>query len=112
MATHQLLRGKAKLGSIYIGGGTLIKKVKSGTVSINPASIATVSTAATTFTITGANVGDALIMNRPASLNDDLIDAGCAITAADTGTIYLYNPTVGAIDDGALSWIYTWIDLT
>lgn len=113
MATHQLLRGKARLGSLTIGGsGTLVKKLVTSTVSLNPASIASVTRVGTTFTVTGAATGDVLIAQPPATLNDDLVYVGCAITAANTGTIYLYNPTGGAIDDGALNWIVTWIDVT
>lgn len=112
MATHQVLRGKARLGSATFGGGTLIKKIVSGTQSLNPGSIATVSRGTVTFTITGAAVGDTLIMQPPATLNDDLLFVGAAITSANTATVYLYNPTAGAIDDGALNWIYTWIDVT
>lgn len=110
---QQITRGKAKVGGLVIGPtGGLIKTLKTATVSINPASIAATTRGATTFTVTGAAVGDLLIMQPPATLNDDLVFAGCAITAADTGTVYLYNTTAGAIDDVALSWVYTWVDLT
>lgn len=89
--------------------GTHLRKVVVSSVSINPASNAAVTRLAVTFALAGAKVGDGLICNQPAGLNDDLIYEGCAVTADDVATIYLYNPTGGAIDDGALTWIYTWI---
>jgi hypothetical protein len=40
-------------------------------------------------------------MNPPADLNDDLLFVGCAVTGTDEGTVYLYNPTGGSINDTA-----------
>jgi len=89
-----------------------MKKIIAASVSINPASIAATSRGATTFTVTGAVVGDRITMEPPEGLNDDLLFVGARVTAADTATVYLYNPTIAAIDDVALTWDYTWIDLT
>ena len=83
-----------------------------GSVSVNPPSIATVSKAAVDVTITGLAVGDLLVMHPPTALDDDLIYCGCRVKAADTATIFLYNPTGGAIDDAAQTWTYEWIDFT
>lgn len=85
-------------------------RVKRGTVSINPGSIATVSRGTGAGTVTGLATGDMILMSPPAGLNDDLVFAGARITGADTVTVYLYNPTGGAIDDGALTWDYVWFD--
>lgn len=98
---------------VQIGkAGANVLQLVSNTVSIDPPSVATVSRGAATFTLTGARVGDVIIMAPPATLNDDLIFCGAEVTANDTVTVYLYNPTVGAIDDGALTWRYTWLDIT
>ena len=51
-------------------------------------------------------------MTPPATLNDDLLYVGARVTADDTVTVYLYNPTGGGIDDGALDWGWLWFDLT
>jgi hypothetical protein len=75
---------------------------------LNPPSIATVSRGSVTFTLTGARAGDAIVVNPPAGLNDDLVFCGAAVTANDTVTVYLYNPTGGAIDDTAQTWTYIW----
>jgi len=41
-----------------------------------------------------------------------LIFCGAAISAADTVSIYLYNPTGSAINDTARTFSYVWIDMT
>ena len=105
-------KGRARLKSLQVGGGTLMRKIQSGTISINPPSIATITRAAVTFTLTGAAVGDRIVMEPPAALNDDLVFVGARVTAADTVTVYIYNPTAGAIDDAAQTWNYLWFDLT
>lgn len=92
--------------------GSAMYGITKGTVSINPASIAATSRAATTFTVTGAASGDILIMSPPAGLNDDLLFVGARVTGTDQGTVYLYNPTGGAIDDGALTWDYVLIEFS
>ncbi len=106
----RITKGEASMGAVQVGTGDVVYGFDFGTTSINPASIATVSRGATTFTLTGAKVGDVLVCNPPAGLNDDLLYVGCAITAADTATVYLYNPTGSAIDDAAGTWTYLWID--
>lgn len=109
---NTLTKGKAKVGSIAIGDGDTLFGIKTGVVSLNPASIATVTRGTVTFTLAGAKTTDTIVMNPPAALNDDLIFVGASVTAADTVTVYLYNPTLGAIDDVALNWNYLLIDVT
>lgn len=113
MPPNRLTRDLALVGGLSVGnGGTQLKNIWSGTVSINPASIAATTRAATTFSVPGAAVGDVIVLNPPATLNDDLIFCGAAVTATDTATVYLYNPTAGAIDDVALTWTYLVFDRT
>jgi hypothetical protein len=81
-------------------------------VSVNPASIATVTRGSVDVTVPGIAVGDMVVCYPPAALNDDLLYVGCRVTAANTVRLYLYNPTVGAIDDGALTWEFAWWDRT
>ena len=108
----RITKGEAAVGAIQIGTGDTVYGTDAGTVAINPASIATVSRAATTFTLTGAKAGDVLVMNPPANLNDDLLFVGCAVTGTDEGTVYLYNPTGEAINDTEKTWTYLRIDMS
>lgn len=101
------------LTTLLVGsGGTTIKKIVVGTVAIDPPSIAAQTRGSQTFTVTGAAAGDILILLPPAALNAGLVYAGCDITGASTGTVYLGNLTGGAIDDGSNTWIYCWVDVT
>jgi hypothetical protein len=108
----RITKGEAAVGAIQIGTGDTVYGTDMGTVSVNPASINATTRGTVTFTLTGAKVGDIIVCNPPADLNDDLIFCGATVTADDTVTIYLYNPTGGAINDGATTWSYLWIDLT
>ena len=83
-----------------------------GTIAIDPGSIGSVTRGAITWTLTGAAVGDRLVMEPPAALNDDLIYAGCRVTADNQATVYIYNPTGGTIEYASQTWNYTWYDLT
>jgi hypothetical protein len=91
--------------------GTEINRVTKGTVSIDPGSIGTVARGAIAVTIAGVAIGDVVVMIPPASLNDDLLFVGARVTAVDTVTVYLYNPTAAAIDDVAAIWDYLWFDI-
>lgn len=106
--SNRLTKGTALFGAINVSGST-INKISTGTVSLNPGSISTVSRGTVTFTLTGADTSDIIVMNPPAGLNDDLLFVGAAVTSANTVTVYLYNPTAGSIDDAAATWSYMWI---
>lgn len=113
MVESQVTRGVAYVGGLKVGpDGEAVNRIDTGTTSLNPGSIASVTRGTVTFTLTGAAAGDMIHMQPPATLNDDLLFVGAEVTSADTVTVYLYNPTGGAIDDGALTWRYIWIDLT
>ena len=109
---NRISRGEVSVGGIVGSTGDVTYGLDFGTASVDPASIPTVSRGSVTFTLTGAKTTDIIIVNPPADLNDDLIFCGAAISAADTVSIYLYNPTGGSIDDAAATWQYVWIDLT
>jgi hypothetical protein len=97
--------GGIKLGSKTLGG------VLSGVVSVNPPSILATSRASVSVTIAGVKAGDLVVMEPPATLNDDLIYCGCE---AGAGVVYvnIYNPTGGAVDDTAKDWNYRIIQVS
>jgi hypothetical protein len=109
---NRLTRGEASVGALQIGTNDTVYGIEFGTVAIDPANLNATTRGATTFTLTGAATTDIIIVNPPADLNDDLIFAGAAVTAADTVTIYIYNPTAGAIDQASATFSYCWIDTT
>lgn len=83
--------------------------IKSGTISVDPASIATLESSETSVTISGAAVGDIVIMNPPASLETGLVASGARVSATDTVLVRLSNMTAGSVDGAARDWTYTLI---
>jgi hypothetical protein len=106
------ITNQGTFGDLKIGGGPIIKDTASGTLTIDPGSISGQSRGSVTATITGAAVGDVVILQPPSGLNAGLAFAGCVVTASDTLTVFLANLTGGSIDDGSNSWTYLWMDLT
>lgn len=85
----------------FEGQGTVLK----GTVTIDPASIASAAIGETSVTITGAAAGDTVIMNAPAA-----IEAGCVwcayVSAANTVKLRIANLSGGALDCASATWNY------
>ena len=109
---NRLSKGEVAVGALQVGDNDTVYGIEFGTVAIDPASLNATTRGATTFTLTGAATTDIIIVNPPSTLNDDLIYCGAAVTAADTVTIYLYNPTAGSINQAAATFSYCWIDTT
>ncbi len=92
------------------GDGTQITFIKKGTVSVDPASIDTLAVGEVTVTVTGAAVGDAVIMHPPAAgLTAGLIVADARVSATNEVKVRIYNSTAGAVNEAAANWIYTLI---
>lgn len=109
---NRISKGEVAVGALVVGDNDTVYGIEFGTVAIDPASINATTRGATTFTLTGAATTDIIIVNPPSDLNDDLIFCGAAVTAADTVTIYLYNPTGGSINQAEATFSYCWIDTT
>lgn len=93
--------------SATIGGGTAITKVIRGTVAVDPASLNDTTTADTSITITGAAVGDTVIMNPPtAGLTAGLLICGAWVSATDTVKVRIRNESGGTIDEASGTWSY------
>lgn len=119
MGYNRATKGTSLVGSLHLDGshntvgpGPILFNIQHGTVSVNPASLAATTKAGTAVTLAGIAVGDMVVMEPPATLEDDLLFCGAAVTNDDEVTIYLYNPTGAPIDGAALTWRYTWLDLT
>lgn len=99
--------GAVAAPSIALGGGTAITKVIRGTVTIDPASLAAATAATETVTITGAVVGDSIVINPPAAgLTAGLLMLQAYVSAANTVKVVLYNSTGAPIDEASASWNY------
>lgn len=99
-------QGQTNFSGIGIGEGsaaeTLVNEVLNGTATIDPASIAAGATATASITVTSAALGDYVIIAPPYSLQG--LVATAYVSAADTVTAVLYNPTAAAIDLASGSW--------
>jgi hypothetical protein len=100
-------------GGVTIGsGGTLIKKVVVSSVTIDPPSIASFASGSATFTITGAAVGDWVLMEPPTAIDARLVVEQSVVTSADTVTMKLFNGSINTTDAPSQTWRYMWFDLT
>lgn len=91
--------------------GVIVEQIQSGSVSVNPGSIGATTKGSVNVTISGLVPGNHILLDVPSGLNAGLLYVGHSITANNTLTIYLYNKTGGAIDDGAFNWNYMWFGL-
>lgn len=76
------------------------------TLTHNFPSIGAVAVGTTTTTVTGAQVGDPVHVERPAGLDAGLEVTG-RVSALNTVTVTVNNPTANAIDPGSLNYIIT-----
>ena len=85
------------------GTGSTVTKVLSNSASLNFPSIAAVSQADLTITVTGAAVGDEVMLSLPAAPTAGLVFNGF-VSAADTVTIRASNITASAVDAAAATY--------
>jgi hypothetical protein len=104
--------GDLAAGTLAVGSsGSVIKKIATGTGSVDFAEIAAGATGSGTITVTGAAAGDVVVVNPPA-LTAGLAFAGAAVTATNTVTVYAVNATASPINEAAATFRYLWVDLT
>jgi hypothetical protein len=111
---NKLTGARAAVGSLITRGSNVpLNAIKTGLVSVNPASINANSDGATPVTLAGVKAGDLVLMIPPAALEAGLVvKQPSRVTNADEVTVYLRNITGGAIDAAAADWDYVWFDLT
>jgi hypothetical protein len=74
-----------------------------GTGTVNPGNILTLTVATATIAVIGARAGMTVQLGPPAALEADLIWSGL-VTADDTVTVRLYNPTGSTITPASATW--------
>ena len=93
--------------SVAVGGGTAITKIVKGTVTVDPADLASVTAADKDITIAGAAVGDMVILHPPATaLTAGFLICQAWVSATDTVTVRFYNASGGAINIASGTWAY------
>ena len=73
------------------------------TVTFNPASVATITTAEQTTTVIGLKVGDFVYWTKPTNTAGVGV-VNMRVSAADTLAVTFVNPTAGAVDAASESW--------
>jgi hypothetical protein len=86
-----------------VGSGSQITKVLSGSASLNFASIATTASADLTITVTGAAVGDEVILALPAAPAAGIV-FNAFVSAANTVTVRATNVTALSVDPAAATY--------
>lgn len=89
--------------AMSIGGGTQITKVVKGTISVDAASMLTLAHSILTLTITGAAVGDSVVITPgTAGFESGIICVGAYVSAADTVKVTMFNCSASTVDAAAL----------
>jgi hypothetical protein len=81
-------------------------KGRTGTVTVNPASLATVTAANETVTVAGLATTDQVAVQPPIAIDAGIHVLTADVSAADTLRIRLYNSTAGTIDVASGTWGY------
>lgn len=87
--------------------GSQITLIKRGTIAVDPPSCAAAAAVEVTLTITGAAVGDTVVMNPPAAgLTAGLGLLSCRVSATDTVKVRIANLSAGTVDEPSGTWTY------
>lgn len=78
------------------------------TVTVDPASVATITTAEQTFTVPGLKTGDFVYVNKPSNTTG-LGIVNARVSAADTLALTFMNTTAGSVDAASESYSVLWI---
>ncbi len=93
------------VGSRRMLPGTDIQRIKRGTFTLDPGSIASAGQAEQTVNIPGLTTADVVILNPPAAL-EALTVGQARVTAADTVKFMLANLSGAAVDGASRQWQY------
>ena len=101
----------ATVGRLNVGAGSNIKKIADGTAVVAQTIISAGNKSSATFALTGAAVGDIVIVEPPSGLDQNLIISDIGVFTAGTVTIKMYNKDNDPKDAGG-TYRYLWFDLT
>jgi len=88
--------------AIDLSNSTLFTDVLNATATIDPASLADGAGATSTVTVTGAALGDFVMVSAPYDLSG--ISVTAYISAADTVSIRIQNESGGPLDLASGTW--------
>ena len=94
----------SRFKELQIADGTPVKRHISVRPSLTWSAIAAGDSASQAITVTGAQGGDVVLSGPPQGLQASLVVASAVVTAVDTVTLTLYNPTSGSITPTSGNW--------
>lgn len=105
------LTGNVESSSLNIGaGGAIVYILKPTVVSVNIASMAAGVMSETSVTVTGAALGDQVLVTPPADLDASLMVAGAFVSATNTVKLRVRNNhATDPVDPAAQNWIFALI---
>jgi hypothetical protein len=103
MATTTFSGPVVSLNGFIAGSGATISKVLAASAALDFASISTASQGNLTITVTGAAVGDEVILALPAAPTAGLV-FNAFVSAADTVTVRASNITGSSIDAASATY--------
>lgn len=77
-----------------------------GSMTVDPASIAANTTANTDVTVNGVKSGDVVSVYPPATFENGLVVQGATIPSDNTIRIRISNHSAGAVDAASATWLY------
>ena len=77
-----------------------------GTVTINPASLAAGAVANETVTVTGLATTDVVAVRPPVTIEAGIHVLSSDVSAANTLRVRVFNSTAGTVDPASASWTY------
>ena len=80
-----------------------VRSIFAISVTFDPASVATITTAEQTKTIPGLKVGDFVFWQKPTNTAGVGV-VNCRVSAADTLAVTFVNPTAGGVDAASETW--------
>ena len=96
--------------SLTVGGGTAITKIVKGTIAIDPSSLTTFQVETLTLTITGAAVGDAVILTPAATgFTSGIMLSNPWVSSANAVKVTVLNATGGTLNESSATCDYTLI---
>lgn len=91
--------------STSIPRGNLLK-LFAVSVTWDPASVATITTAEQTVTVPGVKLGDIVISYNKPTNTTGAMPVNARVSAADTVAVSFVNPTAGSVNPASETWIF------
>jgi hypothetical protein len=114
MAFNRITKGRGLTGALNVGGGTTVKKIETGTVVVDFPNTGAANTSSATFTVTGVEAGDVLVLNTASLIGTaaSFTLSHVAALSANTGVAWGFNGGAASVNPASVNFTYLWVDVT